>query len=181
MKIGKLSILHLLIKNTPLKSGVFLSYFVDSKETSIRLTKSAPAIKTIPAINNIAGIDLPTSGKIAKLATDAMICGKQILPLKRPKYEPSCLPFSAEVSIANGIEFIVIQPIPIKINERIRSSLELIKKIEIKPKPPIIKPKRYIIFRWLGLDFERIMPQTTAAIACTADKTPTVKFRTMNA
>ena len=39
----------------------------------------------IPANNNIAGIELPNNGKSAKLATEATICGRQILVLNKPR------------------------------------------------------------------------------------------------
>lgn len=68
-------------------------------------------------------MDLPINGKMAKLATEAMICGRQMLQLNSPRYAPSCLPASAVVSRANGIEFIEIQPMPIRAKERIKSIL----------------------------------------------------------
>lgn len=109
-------------------------------------------------------MDLPINGKMAKLATEAMICGRQMLQLNSPRYAPSCLPARAVVSRANGIEFIEIQPMPIRAKERIKSILSWMKNTDIKPSPPRTRPKRYIVLRWFGLVFDRTIPHSTAEI-----------------
>ena len=78
------------------------------------MKKIAP--KRIIIAEPLPWLILVNIGYNAKLATDAQICGKQIQQLNNPMYVPSCFPSKAFVKIVNGIELIVTQPIPIKIN-----------------------------------------------------------------
>ena len=80
-------------------------------------TDNAPIISKIPEIKSIDGIEEPTKGNSAKLKQEATICGKQILPLKSPRYIPIFLPYKALVKIVNGNVIIPAQAIPININE----------------------------------------------------------------
>ncbi len=51
----------------------------------IKPTLSAPSSIKQPDTKIMVGKCDPNAGKIAKLATEATICGKQIDPLNRPK------------------------------------------------------------------------------------------------
>lgn len=80
-------------------------------------TASAPTTREIPDSKIIAGIDEPSAGNNAKLIHEAMICGKQILPLNKPKYIPIFSPDNAFVSIVNGNVIIAAHAIPIRMKE----------------------------------------------------------------
>ena len=49
------------------------------------ITDKAARNPEIPVINIIAGIELPTIGKMIKLSNEATICGKQIEQLNKPR------------------------------------------------------------------------------------------------
>lgn len=82
-------------------------------------TDTAPVTSKIPEIKIIPVIDDPIAGNKAKLKQEAIICGKQILPLNNPRYVPIFFPDKALVSIVNGNVIIAAQAMPIKINEAI--------------------------------------------------------------
>lgn len=48
-------------------------------------TDNAPIRRKIPESKIIAGIDEPIAGNKTKLKQEAIICGKQILPLNNPR------------------------------------------------------------------------------------------------
>jgi hypothetical protein len=84
-------------------------------------TDTAPITSKIPEIKIIPDIEDPIAGNKEKLKQEAIICGKQILPLNNPRYVPIFLPDKALVSIVNGNVIIAAQAIPIKINETIKA------------------------------------------------------------
>ena len=49
------------------------------------ITDKAARNPEIPVISIIAGIELPTIGKMIKLSNEATICGKQIEQLNKPR------------------------------------------------------------------------------------------------
>ena len=80
-------------------------------------TDSAPTTRNTPESKIINGIEDPINGNRTKLKHDAIICGKQILPLNSPRYVPMFLPFSAFVRIVNGKVIIAAHAIPINVKE----------------------------------------------------------------
>ncbi len=48
-------------------------------------TLNAPTTRKIPETKIMTGIDEPNAGNKIKLKQEAIICGKQILPLNSPK------------------------------------------------------------------------------------------------
>lgn len=85
-------------------------------------TDNDPITSKIPEIKIMLGMEEPTNGNRAKLKQEAIICGKQILPLNSPRYVPILGPDKALVSIVNGKVIIAAHETPIKANEIINAN-----------------------------------------------------------
>ncbi len=92
-----------------------------AKVSLIVPTDNAPIMRKIPDNKIMAGIDDPSNGKMAKLTQEAIICGKQILPLNKPRYVPIFSPVNAFVRIVNGKVIMAAQAIPIRVKEITKS------------------------------------------------------------